>query len=141
MKFIAINCLIVDTVRICKSFTKHGMNNMTVSKLPNLRQFSGLLRPRRQLCSDDTWREKVLPQLTYCVSVRQSLLRLQTSVHSFMRGFMKCTVSWTQSHSLTVLTFCSHKSVNLHPCFMHIYVLKSVVLFHCLVSLNLKRLS
>jgi len=33
MKYIKINYLVDDTVRICKSFTKHEMNNMTVTKL------------------------------------------------------------------------------------------------------------
>jgi len=102
-------------------------------------------RTRRQLCSDDTWREKVLPQLTYCVSVWQSLLRINASLHIVFRDFMKSTFSLSQtlsfslSLSLTVLTCCSLKSIILHPCFMHVYVLKLVVLFHCPASLNIKR--
>ena len=76
--------------------------------------------------------------LCFCLTVRTKITSVTSQFHA---RFMKCTTSLTQSHtlSLSVLTCFWRKSIRLHPCFMHIYVLKLVVLFHCLASLNLKR--
>jgi len=74
VKYIAINCAAVGIVRIGKSFTKHGINNMKVTKLLN--KFLTNLWVTSNTASvlgDNTWHDEVLPSIAnvscFCLTI------------------------------------------------------------------------
>ena len=148
MKYTAIKCAVVGSVRICRSFTKHGMNNMKVTK--SLTKFTTNLWVTSNMASVVQWRHlawkspSVTDVLCFCltvltedVTVTSQFLSSLYKMHS-QPDTVSLSLSLSLSHGTTVL--CCLWSIKLHPYFMHSCVLKLVELFNRPASLTLNLL-